>query len=231
MSSPVHAGVGDAAARGTGAALAAVTSAAGRLRPATKPLHPFGVQLTGAMTREGSGEPWGAPWLDETGRDPVVVRLSRAVGLPARLPDVIGLALRVDHGERYTDLLFSSTGTGRVSRFLLVPRYSPATTYGTLMPYRSPTGAVLFGAELYPTAGADGIAAGATIVLSAARPRGAWQRFAVVDLDPPPPYGTDPAISFDPMLHPPLGLAPYRWVRELRERAYAAARRSRGDRS
>jgi len=64
----------------------------------------------------------GAAWLDDAGEDDVVVRLSRAVGLPPPAPDVFGLALRVPTaGGRYGDLLFASTGLGRLTRFTLTP--------------------------------------------------------------------------------------------------------------
>jgi hypothetical protein len=37
-------------------------------------------------------------------------------------------------------------------------------------------------------------------------------------------------MTFDPMAHFLPGLEPYEWVAHLREGAYAAARRARGDR-
>ena len=51
---------------------------------------------------ERSGLRCGIDWLDVTGTDGVVVRLSRGAGLPARLPDLLGLAVRIP-GERPVD--------------------------------------------------------------------------------------------------------------------------------
>src|SRR5215213_722166 len=118
------------------------------VRPAAKPLHPRGSLVTGALHRFGGEEGTGAAWLDDPGEDDVVVRLSRAVGLPPPAPDVFGLALRVPTaGGRYGDLLFASTGLGRLTRFTLTPARS---LYGrpltTLLPYRTPAGAVLLSA-------------------------------------------------------------------------------------
>ena len=50
--------------------------------------------MRGRIYRHGlSGA--GVPWLDEPGEDEVVVRLSRAIGLPGGLPDIHGLAVRI----------------------------------------------------------------------------------------------------------------------------------------
>jgi hypothetical protein len=48
------------------------------------------------------------------------VRQSRAVGLPSPAPDIFGLAVRVPtEGGRHGDLLFATTGLGRITRFTL----------------------------------------------------------------------------------------------------------------
>ncbi|MGW1607564.1 hypothetical protein ACWCQV_42900, partial [Streptomyces eurythermus] len=61
----------------------------------------------------------GAPWLDGPGRSPATVRLSRAAGLPRRLPDVLGLAVRVERADgsgRDLGPLPASSGRGRPGR-------------------------------------------------------------------------------------------------------------------
>jgi hypothetical protein len=65
------------------------------VRP-VRPIHPKGVGLTGELTRTGNaGSPSGVEWLDAPGTDSVQARFSRSAGLPSRLPDVLGLALRL----------------------------------------------------------------------------------------------------------------------------------------
>src|SRR5437763_503325 len=102
-------GVGDAAARAGGAALAAATALGGRLRRARKPLHPRGVHLQGTLVRLGSDglESWQVPWLDEPGGVPAHVRLSRGLGVPPPWPDFLGLAIRAEEPTP-ADLLFTS---------------------------------------------------------------------------------------------------------------------------
>ena len=108
-----------------GQALRAATSTLAAARPAAKPLHPQGSVVPGVIERYGSLRT-GAAWLDEAGRDDVLVRQSRAVGLPAVAPDIFGLAVRVLLDEEtHGDLLFASTGLGRVSRFTLTASRSP----------------------------------------------------------------------------------------------------------
>ena len=67
-------------------------------RPAAKPLHPRGSVVRGALHRFGAAARTGAPWLDRTGDDRVLVRQSRAVGLPAPVPDIFGLAPGANRG-------------------------------------------------------------------------------------------------------------------------------------
>src|SRR4051794_39078712 len=56
-------------------------------------LHPRGTTLSGVLTVTGGDT--GAELLDRPGRHDVLVRLSRSAGLPAPLPDVHGVAVRV----------------------------------------------------------------------------------------------------------------------------------------
>lgn len=204
------------AANTAGAALGAVFGALARIRPAAKPLHPDGFQVTGTLTRHGSARRWGVPWLDEAGTDRVLVRYSRAVGLPAQVPDILGLTIRVFRPEGDADLLLATTGHGTVSRFVLLPRRDAAAGYGSLMAYRTPAGAVWLFARSEDS----------RIQLSVAGAAGEEFPFAEIELDPDS-APVDPTISFDPVLNPLPGLEFYPWERRLREGAYAAARSSR----
>ncbi|NGN93922.1 hypothetical protein G5C66_14360 [Nocardioides sp. KC13] len=186
------------------------------LRPADKPLHPHGtVHL--AVLRRHPGATTGAAFLDEGGTDEVVVRLSRATGLPEPVPDVNGLALRVPtiRGE-HADLLLATTGQGRWTRFLLAPRTGlPDGFFSTLLPYRTPTGPVWVGAQLVE----------GTWQLMWARAGTDWTSFATLELTVE--SGRDLLLSFDPTRATPPGLEIYEWHRRVRAPAYATARKSR----
>ncbi len=189
-------------------------------RPAAKPLHPRGHVVTGTLRRSGSAERSGSAWLDETGEDPVLVRQSRSLGLPAPLPDVFGLALRVPvAADRSGDLLFATTGLGRLTRFTFtVGRSAYTRPMTTLLPYATPSGPVLLSAQFRDERVLD---------LAWAVGSGTWHRFAELLLDDDPASEPDASLSFDPVRNPLPGLEPYEWVRRLREPAYSAARRSR----
>jgi hypothetical protein len=194
------------------------------LRPAAKPLHPRGAVLTGTLVRRGSRPSSGVPWLDATGEDEVLVRWSRSAGLPAPLPDVFGLAVRVPAPDgRVGDLLFSSVGRGPLTRFLLVPRRSPGVPLGTLLPYRTAAGPVLLRVE--PADGEDL----RRLELSWAVGRGPWRPFAEIRLPEAPQSAGDAPLSFDAVLHTVPGLEQYDWVRRVREPSYRAARQRRGE--
>jgi hypothetical protein len=204
------------AAEAPGRLLSTVIRGLAAVRPARKPLHPRGTVLRGRLDRHGSDEPSGVSWLDEVGSADVLARLSQAIGLPTWLPDIQGLALRIDPGGRPADVLLATTGHGRLTRFLLTPSRNLSRAMTTLLPYRTPAGPVLLGAER-----TDDIA----FALSWARVSGPWHRFAELSLVPD---GDDHGeISFDPVLNQVSGLEPYDWVRRLREPSYRSARRSR----
>ena len=215
----------DVAGRLVAVPIAALT----RVRGA-KPMHPRGTLFAAVLERTGLAG--GIPWLDATGRDDVLVRISRGAGLPPALPDLLGFALRVP-GERPVDLLLSSTGRGRWTRRVPVLRRDAATGYGSIMAYRSAGGPVWLAAD--PTGGPlptarDRLAAaapGRVVVLSAAVGRGPWTRFGTVTLGEPstPP---DRELPFDAVQHAPPGLVADGPLARFRRPAYAAARAARG---
>ncbi|WP_370291626.1 hypothetical protein [Nocardioides sp.] len=202
-----------------GRGLAGLTRALGALRPADKPLHPRGTTFAAELTRHRSSDPIGVPWLDQAGTDQVLVRLSRAVGLPGPLPDVAGLALRLRRGQtRYADLLLASTGWNPVSRHLLLPALGSDAPMTSLLPYRSPAGPLVVGARPRRDDATR-------FTLSWAMVGGHWHPFADLTLTDELRDGAD--VSFDPVLNPLPGLEQYNWVERVRGRSYAAARRSR----
>ena len=73
-----------------GSVLGGLSAAAALLRHG-KPLHPAGTVYDALLRRTGTARRWGSAWLDEMGEDRGLVRLSRAVGLPAAVPDILGL--------------------------------------------------------------------------------------------------------------------------------------------
>src|SRR5689334_19989026 len=95
-----------------------------------KPMHPRGVVASGVLER-GTGHRFGVPWLDEPARDEVVARISRGTGLPAPLPDLLGLAVRIPDGP--VDLLLSTSATWPLVRLVPVLRRDAASAYTSLM--------------------------------------------------------------------------------------------------
>src|SRR5687767_2102368 len=100
--------------------------------------HPTGTAFTGTWeAADETIEPLvpARPW-------PVVVRLSKGVGLPGRLPDVLGLAVRIadvkSRGD-HQDLLFASSGSSGLSQHVLAPTSDHGGAhYSTITPYRTP---------------------------------------------------------------------------------------------
>jgi hypothetical protein len=198
-------------ARATGSVLATLVHALSVVRRPDKPMHPDGAVRRGTLLRTGAQT--GVAFLDAEGVDEVVVRESNGIGLPRGWPDIHGLAVRLDGP---VDLLFSTTGTGRLTRYALTVSRGQETSMGTLFPYASDLGAVLLSACYRDTDHVE---------LSYARWNGSWHAFAQLTLGEREP--DDPDLAFDAVLHTPPGLRQYDAVRRLRAPSYRVARSSR----
>lgn len=214
------------ASSAVGAVLAGASRTLTWTRGSRKPLHPVGDVVTGRLVRSGGHQSSGVPWLDQPGTDEVLVRFSRAIGLPHPLPDIFGIAIRVPDGDRPADLLLATTGLGRLTRLLLTPATHPrARPFTTLLPYRGPQGPIFIAARpLADLDGKDSESPAYELLWSSGL--GGWVGFARLEVAGT--SGPDPTISFDPVRNPLPGLGFYGWVRRLREPAYRAARDASG---
>jgi hypothetical protein len=198
-----------------GAVLGAAFGAAALVRR-TKPLHPIGQVGTGVLDVTDPRPGLGVPLLAEERSHTCLVRWSRAAGLPEPLPDVEGFAIRFDAPT--ADMLFASTGTGAVSRFLLVPRaaghHGPQTT---LLPVASEAGPLMF--RLTPET--DTGEPPSRLSLAVATGTRSWDAVGSLSCV----WGPDRPIRFDPVEHVLPGTEQYPVVRVLREPAYFMARR------
>ncbi len=197
-----------------------------------KPMHPRGVVVGAVLERDGGGRPWGVPFLDAAGREDVVVRLSRGAGLPPRLPDLLGLAVRLSTGSPApVDLLLSSTGRGRLTRVVPALRRDTSSAYCSIMAYRSDAGSLRIAALPARSGGPSEsplpAAEPLVFVLAAARGRADWRPFGRLTLGEPV-RGLDPDLRFDAVGHPPPGLVPDGPLARLRAPAYAASQAARG---
>ena len=207
-----------AVGRVCGAGLASAIGVVAAVRNVPKPLHPRGRYTRATVTRFGSSEVSGVPWLDEKGTTAAVVRHSGAIGFPLGMPDIQGLALQVDAEGGRAHLLFATTGLGRVTRYLLTGSTRiDGRPYTTVLPYRASSGSILLALEPQTAT---------TMRLLWAHGSGHWHAFGSLALTDP--YD-GPPISFDPMQMTLAELVPYPWVRALRAPAYRVARRHRGE--
>ena len=162
--------------------------AASRLR-GERAIHARGRTLT-ARVRVTGGARTGAPLLDTAAEHSALVRVSRSVGLPLPLPDVLGLAVRVldAHGPgRHQDLLLDSTREPALLRRLPWPaRDHLRPLHGSLLPYDVAGRRLLIGARALPGqpgATLDDLPDRFDLELLIATPRGPWQVWAVLSSD------------------------------------------------
>ena len=215
----VPARLGAVAAAAPGAVLGAVLGAAALVRR-TKPLHPQGNVGEGTLDITAPQRELGVPLLADPGSHRCTVRWSRAIGLPGSLPDFEGLAVRLEGADGSpADVLFASTGTGAVSRFVLVPRASgthgpqttllPVSAGGTSLVFRVTPASV-------PAEGLPG-----SFDLAVATSGSSWTPVGTLNVE----WGPDRPMRFDPVENLLPGTEQYPLVRVLREPAYFLARR------
>jgi hypothetical protein len=201
------------AAGAAGRALAAGLGTVALLRRG-KPLHPRG-DICRAFVEVTDPLPGAGPFAGSTGTYAGLARHATAIGLPAPLPDVDGLALRFPVDDRDADLLFAATGTGRWTQHLLAPHRSGATVpLTTLLPFETGAGRLVLG--LFP--------AGSGYDLRVSVRSGPWRplgRVGLAPLDVEDP----PELRFDPIRNTPPGLGIHPALVRLRDPAYVAARR------
>lgn len=159
-------------------------------------LHPHGT-VAGATLTLDPGSALGAAL--GPGPHQTVVRLSRGLGIRSPLPDVHGVAVRLDRDAGRVDLLFSGT----------------ARHQSTLLPYRS--GSDLVWLELARRSATH-------FVVRERRLPGAARNVGRLDVGEP---RGDDGSAYDPYLHQAAGLSPVRFLSRLREAAYDGSRRGR----
>jgi hypothetical protein len=136
----------DVAGWTTGTVFGAVSRARG-----SKSLHPEGVVHEAVVQITGTGAaPQGARLLREPAEHRALVRFSRSFGLPDRLPDLLGMSLRlVDvHGPgRHQDFLMVTSVDAPVLHHVFVPAGDPEQRpYSSSLPYTAGNERFLVGA-------------------------------------------------------------------------------------
>lgn len=192
-----------------------------------RPIHAVGTVVPGALVIDAPST-IGSALFDTAGETPLIARLSRSASWPVKLPDIMGLALRIPGGGPdggAADLLFASTGTGRLTRYIL--QFHTSATAGpltTMLPLTGPEGNIVF--RLDPETQDH-------YQLSFSRDSAPWQAIGWVSLQSPREpaqrssrsAGPDDArLRFRPVAQPPTGLAVPTWLRAARSPAYGIAR-------
>jgi hypothetical protein len=198
--------------------------------------HPLGVLASGRIERVAPPDE-GLP-IESTD---ILARVSKALGVPGTLPDLVGLAWRMPpRADAATpwDVLMVSAGSGLLTRFALRPALSwTGTSLSTLMPLRRDDGWWWVKAEMTTAVGSnlslDSIRAaidgdGVVFDVQQAHGTGPFTPLAELTLTTAIPTDQDHDVSFDPTRNTTdgVGLGP-QWVTNLRERAYLRSRRGR----
>jgi hypothetical protein len=164
----------------------------------------------------------GIALLAERGVYTGVARLSRALGFPSPLPDLLGLAFRIQLEAGPQDILLVSSARSPGLRHLLLPTRGGfgANTYSSILPYRINEELRLFGAE--PVGPLE-------YELGIAPLNGDWEPFGRLRLR----AALDPETTENLRLNPwntVAGLKPVGPMNGLRRSSYAGSQEGRGAR-
>jgi hypothetical protein len=210
-------------------------------------LHPSGVGYQGQLVvGDGPGRP-GVALLRPGAAYPALLRFSRGAGLPERLPDALGVAVKLPdaHGPGADQdlLLTSSTDRPLLRRLLLPARSFVRGAFSTALPYDLDGERVVLllvpaPPRNGPPPGGVGRRGGAVAELRAAavaglglelRTAGTFgpsQRLATVAVGQPLSAEQTQALRFNPWTTGP-GVRPSGWLNLLRDAAYRASQRGR----
>lgn len=217
-------------------AAAAATRTLSRLR-GKRIFHPHGAGFAASVTPTGPG-------LGESALSrPVTatVRLSRSLGFPEPLPDLLGLAFRVADAYgpgQHQDLLLATSGSSRLGRHALLPaRGFHDRPYSTLLPYRVEDELLVLGARAIGDRPGPGLAdlrgrrtAGLEFELLAAPPGGSWRSVARLSVGERMPPEETERLAFDPT-NTGGGLELAGALNRLRGPSYRASQAGRGVRA
>jgi hypothetical protein len=220
--------------RASAAAAARSLEALSRIRR-KRIFHPYGVGFAGWL-RPRAERLVGAPALATESE--VVVRLSRALGLPEWLPDPCGLGLRIPdaYGRgRHQDLLMVSSATAPLARHAILPaRGFLDRPYSTVLPYRFRERLILVGVRALDAAGPgpklaelrDRDLAGLELDLAITSLGGEWHSVATLSLGPRLPPEETERLDLDPT-NTGGGLEPAGFLNDLRGPSYRASQAGR----
>ena len=228
----------DAAGMTLGAGLAGVAA----LRRG-KAVHPHGVTYRARLDLEGAPHaPRESELLSTRAKRPALVRLSRSIGFPRPLPDLLGMSIRIPDAygpERHQDFLLVTSADLPVLHHIFLPaRDFQQRPYSCSLPYRAGSRRILVGTvpdalsprpkghdefERLATAAQGG---GLRFGLAVAPVGGCFRQVGVLHIESPLPDALD-ALRFNPF-NSGGGLEPVGALNRLRDYAYPLSQRAWG---
>lgn len=191
--------------------------------------HPRGALFDG--TAQLTPNRWALPGGTSV---PARVRLSRGIGTPGRLPDVLGLAMRLSLPGGPWDLLLATAYVP--ARVALVPARTWASArYSTLTGYRTPADpaprwilATPESGQPVDSASIDDLSEPLSFAMHVASARGEPVYAGTLRLEHRIPEDDSEQPSFDPVVNCPAGVEMWpAWLARLRRVAYAGSRHGR----
>lgn len=210
----IPAPVPNAVARATGTAFRALSRIRGK-----RIFHPNGTGYDATLEVFSGWE--GVPAFAPGSEHRAIVRLSRAAGLPAPLPDALGIGLRLPEvygAGCHQDFLLATSSRGPLLQHLLLPGVHDGQPYSSLLLYKVGGDVRLVGAL------PDGPK---RFKLAVAPLSGGWRPIADLRLGRELPAEYTEQLAFNPW-NTGAGIRPIGPLMGLRRAAYRGSQRGRG---
>lgn len=185
--------------------------------------HPVGSTYAGRISlNDTSKEILGNNLPAETN---VIVRVSRAFNLTGIKSDFYGIAVRLQVGKEYQDLLFASAGNGPITKYFFKPTATRlSNTFSMDLPYKIRNKRYLFWLKLDKKITFDhnspSIPPDAKFVLQVSRLVGRRRRLGTIRIGEQLKDATNESISYNPW-HTLYNIKPVGIINWLRKNAYA----------
>lgn len=200
--------------------------------------HPDGIGFEGELTIAGNSPASEDTLLGAPGSHPAVVRFSRALGLPTRIPEILGVAVRLPDvhapGE-HQDLLLVSSWRLNGGRHALVPatRGFFGSFFSSLVPYSVGEETMMLGLDPgsdhptpYDLEGLAQTATGRAYTLCLAPFMGGWSAAGILTIGDRLPDAPVEALRFNP-LNTGGGIRPAGPLQAFRAAAYEGSQAGR----
>jgi hypothetical protein len=188
--------------------------------------HPTGTVYVGTLTIANKEDLPTCSLFQKSQHYQVIIRLSRGVGFPEPLPDILGFAMRIVDAygpELHQDILMVTCGRGIFSKYGMFFRFNFFSSFfSTILSYKIGQRKYLFG--IIPSGKDSSI-----FTFGISSPLGHWSSIGKIELGEVASEHIVKELRYNPW-NTGSDMQPFGFLQRLRKNAYRASQRGRAKR-